>query len=49
LDASENPTFTVTALGSAPPTGVYGVSLGILPNGKISVGQRQQHYVLANQ
>jgi len=49
MDSSENPTFTTTALSSAPPTGVYGVSLGVLPNGKISVGQRQQHYVLANQ
>jgi hypothetical protein len=49
LDANENPTFTTTVLGSAPPTGVYGVSLGVLPNGKISVGQRQQHYVLADQ
>jgi len=49
LDASENPTFTVTTDASAPPIGVYGVSLGVLPNGKISVGQRQQHSVLANQ
>jgi hypothetical protein len=49
LDSNENPTFSVTTLNSAPPVGVYGVSLGILPNGKITVGQRQQHYVLANQ
>jgi hypothetical protein len=49
LDASENPTFTVTTDTSTPPIGVYAVSLGILPNGKISVGQRQQHSVLANQ
>ncbi|MGA2896202.1 MAG: hypothetical protein ABSE27_01205 [Acidobacteriaceae bacterium] len=49
LDASENPTFTVTTDASAPPIGVYGVSLGILPNGKISAGQQQQHSVLANQ
>jgi hypothetical protein len=49
LDANENPTFTVTTLNSAPPAGIYGVSLGVLPNGKISVGQRQQHVVLAAQ
>jgi hypothetical protein len=49
LDSSENPTFTATALSSAPPAGIYGVSLGVLPNGKISVGQRQQHVVLAAQ
>jgi len=55
LDSNENPTFTVTTLGSAPPIGVYGVSLGILPssvvpNGTtIRVGQRQQHFALANQ
>jgi hypothetical protein len=49
LDSSENPTFTVTTLSSAPSTGIYGVSLGVLPNGTISVGQRQQHFVLAAQ
>ena len=55
LDANENPTFRVTTLTSAPPTGVYGVSLGILPasavpNGNVlRVGQRQQHYALPNQ
>jgi hypothetical protein len=49
LDSSENPTFTVTTLNSVPPVGIYGVSLGVLPNGKISVGQRQQHFVLAAQ
>jgi hypothetical protein len=49
LDSSENPTFTVTTLTSVPPVGIYGVSLGVLPNGKISVGQRQQHFVLADQ
>jgi hypothetical protein len=55
LDVNENPTFSVTTLGSAPPTGVYGVSLGILPssvvpNGNVlRVGQREQHYALPNQ
>lgn len=49
LDSSENPTFTTTALASAPSVGIYGVSLGVLPSGKISIGQRQQHAVLANQ
>lgn len=49
LDASSNPTFTTVALASAPPVGIYGVSLGVLPSGQISVGQHQQHYVLAAQ
>lgn len=55
LDVNENPTFTLTPLVSAPPVGIYGVSLGILPssavpNGTvIRVGQRQQHYALPNQ
>ena len=48
-------TFVVTTLNSAPPVGVYGVSLGVLPsnlvpNGNvIRVGQREQHYALAEQ
>jgi hypothetical protein len=49
LDGSGNPTFTTTALASAPAVGVYGVSLGVLPNGKISIGQRQTHSLLPNQ
>jgi hypothetical protein len=49
LDSQGKSTFVVATLNSTPPAGVYGVSLGVLPNGKISVGQRQQHFVLAAQ
>jgi hypothetical protein len=55
LDANENPTFTETTLTAAPPVGVYGVSLGILPgtlvpNGTtVRVGQREQHYAFTEQ